>query len=470
MMEITGINRACNVAIRELLDLSGDIFFLLDTNLKVLYVNKGIEEAGYAPEEVVNKSISKILSGTGDMILANRARQLLAGVETPRNLNLLILRKNGETIPARVSLEKREIDGKTYLLGIAKIVRKLNIADEILDSIDTGVLLIDIRGSILYMNKYAARILGSPDIDSLEKLPFNIRQQFWRIATNNEKKAEIPMGEGRILGISSYPYIEGSRNRGWILLFKDITETKLMERAMAQVDRFSTLGTLASGLAHEIKNPLAGMRLIAQGLERELQGKQLESIKRMKRQIDRIDNLIKKFFSYVKPHLSNRVSCPIEDILREVEALIEENLKKKEIRLVKDIPSGLKVKVDPHHFQQILLNLLLNAIDALDPGGTIEVRAGLSQIEQSDNNLPYVFISVKDNGVGIDEEEIDKIFYPFYTTKSEGIGLGLFIVHQLVKENRGLIEVKSEKNRGTEFIIYFEQGKDEVFNGNRGVS
>ena len=239
---------------------------------------------------------------------------------------------------------------------------------------------------------------------------------------------------------------------------------------MAQVEKFSTLGTLASGLAHEIKNPLAGMRLIAQGLERELQGKQLESIKRMKRQIDRIDNLIKKFFSYVKPHLSNRVSCPIKDTLREVEALIEENLKKKEIKLVKEIPAGLRVKVDPHHFQQILLNLLLNAIDALDRGGTIEVKAGLSKIEQSDNNSPYVFISVKDNGVGIDEEEIDKIFYPFYTTKSEGIGLGLFIVHQLVKENRGLIEVKSEKNRGTEFIIYFEQGKDEIFKGNRGVS
>ncbi len=444
--------------IKHLLNISDDIFFVLDQNLKILFISRGIEKLDYTTSDLINKSISRILSGTGDLILSKRAKELLEGAEAPRTLNLLLERKNGETVPARIKIEAVRAGDKVFILGIAHLTRKLNKAEEILNSIDTGVILVDIRGCITYINRYAAKLLGKNGIDSLEKLPADLRQKLWRIATNKEKKAEIPIEGGKILGVSAYPYTEGEKEKGWVLFFKDITETKLMERAMAQVDKFSTLGTLASGLAHEIKNPLAGMRLLAQSLERELQGKQLESIKRMKRQIDRIDNLIKKFFSYAKPHLSHRVSCPIEETLKEVEALIEENLEKKKITLIKEIPPGLAVKVDPHHFQQILLNLLLNAIDALDEGGTIWVQAGRSKIEKSTSNTPYIYISVKDNGVGIDEEEIDKIFYPFYTTKSEGIGLGLFIVHQLVKENGGLIEVKSKKNEGTEFIIYFESG------------
>jgi PAS domain S-box-containing protein len=439
---------------RLLLDISDDLLLLLKWDMRIAFVNSRIKALGYSPKEVLGRSFFDLLSIPDRARIERDLERLEKGERLRRNVNLLM--SSGETQPARLFLAQaiRPEETPKFIVRIQFLTSEGVLAHRILETIDSGVIFIDILGRILYINRHAREILGLNGDHSMERLPKEVRDRLFEMVQSEKKHGELNLPNGKILGLSSYAFRENGNNLGWVVLCKDITEIKLLERAMAQLNKFSSLGTLASGLAHEIKNPLAGMRLIAQSLAQELEGKKRESVLRMVRQIDRIDNLVKTFFSYAKPHSPNRRPCKLTAVVEEVEELLKENLKKRGIVLSKDFPEDTVVLVDYNHLQQILLNLMLNAIDVMPKGGTIRISIEREGFKDPETQKPLIGIVVEDTGPGIDEADLERVFYPFYTTKPEGTGLGLFIVHQLVKENKGYIEVKSKKGEGSKFIVY----------------
>jgi signal transduction histidine kinase len=246
----------------------------------------------------------------------------------------------------------------------------------------------------------------------------------------------------------------------------EISQTKRLQAEIIRMDRMASLGVLASGIAHEIRNPLAGIKAMAQTLQEELEvgDSKNEYIERIVRQVNRLDELLKSFFSYARPQRPNPVRSKIPDIVREVLPLFLRKIKDNNI-IVKEVYSkSLKeIFVDFHQIEQVFFNLIINAIDAMKEGGTLTIRARLPEETQPiidrRQRIPKLFsdiyneITISDTGIGMDSETLNNMYNPFFTTKPNGTGLGLSIVYQIILEHGGQITVESALDKGTTFKI-----------------
>ncbi|MFA4966762.1 MAG: ATP-binding protein [Candidatus Margulisiibacteriota bacterium] len=229
-------------------------------------------------------------------------------------------------------------------------------------------------------------------------------------------------------------------------------ENLKLYQSLLQSEKLAALGTMAAGLAHEIKNPLASIKGMTQILpenlnDREFMGKYLDIIPR---QLDRINSIIETLLRIGKPKkfvLSNvNLSKIIDDLLK----LVEGQCKKKNIRVSASVPEDLIVRGDAEQLMQALMNLVLNAIDAMPQGGELKVAAN----EYNVNEGKRLSIEISDTGVGIAPENIKRVFDPFFSTKDNGTGLGMAITYRIIKEHNGDIEVESEERRGTKFKVW----------------
>jgi signal transduction histidine kinase len=432
-----------------ILDVTGEIFFILDGKGIIKFSGGRVEHLGYKGDELLGLPFIQIVSRS-NIPLFKRNLEIVDKRGKTLHFKLLMRKKGGGDLPIDVRANKR---GENYVLSM-RVNPKGNISEEILSAIESGILVVGDGGEIHYMNEAAKNILGQ-EVKNLDEIDPNVKEKIYEAAKREVQRAELTLPDDKVIGISSYPFFHKGK-QGWILLFRDITEIKELQKIMARLERIAALGTLTAGLAHEIRNPLAGMKLIAQRISRKLEGENKEGILRLLRQIERIDNLVKTLFSYAKSRPTRRESTYIAKVLEEIEKLIGNRFLRNKITFVNSVPEELKIMVDPAHLEQILMNLFLNSIDAMPNGGILEVEAGYSDIPCESTKTTYIFIRLRDTGVGIGEEELEKIFYPFYSTKPGGTGLGLFIVHQLVKENKGFLRVKSKRGEGTEFTLYFE--------------
>jgi signal transduction histidine kinase len=223
------------------------------------------------------------------------------------------------------------------------------------------------------------------------------------------------------------------------------------------MDRLVSLGKLASGIAHELRNPLAGIKTTAQALGEEMSGddSRREYLHRITKEIDRLNDLLKTFFSFAKPQNLTLVHCHIKDIINEIIPFLIKEIADKRIRFVEAYHPQLPgIKVDKTQMQQVFLNLFLNAIQAMPSGGELKIEAS-PMISNSPKGVEQNFIKVviSDTGRGIPSHIVHKIFDPFFTTKPKGIGLGLSITYQIIKKHGGTIKVESQWEKGTSFII-----------------
>jgi signal transduction histidine kinase len=214
-------------------------------------------------------------------------------------------------------------------------------------------------------------------------------------------------------------------------------------------ERLASLGQLAAGLAHEIKNPLAGihgvLELLRDDSSDESQSKLYDE---MLAELDRVNGTIHSLLGFARPAPANRVPTNIEQLVDATVKLLRPGLTKKSIRLEISIAPDLReFPVDPDQIRQVLVNLISNAADAIDRNGTITVRA----TEFPNGN--GVIIAVEDDGSGISEDGLARIFEPFHTTKFSGTGLGLAVARSLVDKHGGRIEVESELDKGTTFFV-----------------
>ncbi len=324
----------------------------------------------------------------------------------------------------------------------------------------SGLITVDTDLRITSYNQAAIEIL-KPHIDitntygkPLEEVWSDAAQLI--IETNqhtqdrNEIKIQDQEGNTTYLGISLFPLSDDQdKNLGYGLIFQDITEIKAREERLQRMDKLAALGEMAAGLAHEIRNPLASLCGAAQFLHEtgliQPEGERLLNI--ISREAERLNRLTETFLLYARPERRAGENVSIKN---EVEAIVDLISRRKGLAPCKfeiDIPDNLNIIMDPDQLRQVLLNLLLNARQALaSEGGIVHISARLIQ-----DNIELI---IKDNGKGISPRDLKHIFDPFFTTKADGTGLGLAVVHRLIQAHNGDIQVTSQEGKGTSFIIH----------------
>ncbi|NQT30639.1 MAG: hypothetical protein HQ596_08710 [Candidatus Saganbacteria bacterium] len=227
-------------------------------------------------------------------------------------------------------------------------------------------------------------------------------------------------------------------------------ENQKLFRSLLQADKLAALGTISAGMAHEIKNPLASLKGMTQILDENLDDPNF--IKRYQeivgRQIERINNIVEKLLKYGTPKGLALSEIDIKETMLEELGLLENQLRKRNIKVDLKIASLPKVEADKEQLASVFMNLFLNALQAMPLGGILSIRGGLSAVDA-------IYLEVADTGAGISADKLDKIFDPFFSTKEGGVGMGLAVVYRIIKEHKGDIQVESLKDKGTKFSIWF---------------
>jgi two-component system, NtrC family, sensor histidine kinase HydH len=219
-----------------------------------------------------------------------------------------------------------------------------------------------------------------------------------------------------------------------------------MIRSRVDVERRAALGNIAAGVAHEIRNPMTTIGTTIHSLKyAETDPEKSEMLEVIGNEVLRVDGIIEEFLRYARPSEPRLEPTAIRRIFNSIEALTMASATEANVKMTLLGDSSLMVLVDPSHFRQILINAVLNAIEAMPDGGHLTLRAQRREV--------CAQISISDTGIGIAEDVLKKVFVPFYTTNKKGSGLGLAICAQLAKSNNGSIEIESQIGIGTNLTI-----------------
>jgi len=237
------------------------------------------------------------------------------------------------------------------------------------------------------------------------------------------------------------------------VVIKDITEQKKLEENLSRKDQITAMGYLASGVAHEIRNPLNAVSMIAQRFKNEFvpqtdQAEYRQLTTTVVNETQRINNIIQQFLQFAKPEKLIKTKVNLLHLINDVVIVTRQQAEKKAIAINQKCEKVPDILADGDKLKQVLLNLMQNSIDACIAGQKIEINCKTDK--------KYININIIDNGKGIPEKNLDKIFNMYFTTREEGTGLGLSIVQQIITLHNGTIQVKSEPGKGTTFNIQLQ--------------
>jgi signal transduction histidine kinase len=239
-------------------------------------------------------------------------------------------------------------------------------------------------------------------------------------------------------------------------------ELKQSQDTLRRADRLSSLGLLTAGLAHEIRNPLVAIRTFTQLLpERYDDAEFREGFQGLAlKEVDRICGLINDLLSFARPSKPNVAPENVNDVVENIARILETQAKEKNVVISRDFGDNLpKVWIDREQMKQVFMNLILNAIQAMKDGGSINIMSRSVSRNGTQPSGDFVQVEVRDTGIGIPEENLQHIFDPFFTSKDEGSGLGLAVSHQIVQEHGGFVTVESQIGKGTAFFVHVPVGK-----------
>ncbi len=338
----------------------------------------------------------------------------------------------------------------------------------IIESVDSGILTIDLNGNIKSFNKGAEKITGFLHSEIINKKLDDVfpvlssllnKENQWKQGRRFEA-----VGSGKILGCSVTPLVDSNRKKiGNTLIFQDLTVIKEMERKIERNKRLAFVGEMAAGLAHEIRNPLASISGPIQMLSKDLR---LDETDRKLMQIilrgkDRLDGFVKDFLLLARPKPSERRDINVEVIIDDLlESLRFSPEWREDIEVIKNLCNQTSIYGNKAEIRQVIWNMISNAVQAMREGGKLKIETS----EVFNDTKEYLEIRISDNGCGIEEKNQDKVFEPFYTTKKNGTGLGLAIVNRIVESHMGKIRIKSKPGKGTDCIVLLPR-QEEVSDG-----
>ncbi len=345
-----------------------------------------------------------------------------------------------------------------------------NYLDFILQSLTNGVIVVDHEGCVTTFNKTAGLISSlDPALclgKSLKDLFTNDRllHLIERLSDSEEatmtQEQEMETQDGHRLKVhvtASPAHDNNGKLIGTVLVLQDVTKLKHLEEEANRNDRLRAMGEMAAGIAHEIRNPMGGIELFASLLKKDLatdpeKGKLADHIVSGIRNLDRI---ISSLLLFAKSPEPSQRQCDLNTLLDGILSEPEMQAIPDNITLSKHYHPGAALGTgDGELLQQVFVNFLRNAVQAMPEGGTLTLTTEESESTNSDSyHRRFVAVTIQDTGIGIPPAERNKIFNPFFTTKDHGTGLGLAIAHNIIKAHQGTIDVESEEGRGTAFIV-----------------
>ena len=349
---------------------------------------------------------------------------------------------------------------QNYYLVDRTLAEMKSYTENVVESMASGLITVDTEGKIVSANRLGSLILGFDRArvigHSFEKvIPphlFDLRAVLRRKKNILEKEIDYPDGRGVVpLSVGATPLRgpEGT-NMGAVIIFRDLREIRELQEQVRRAERLASLGRLASGVAHEIRNPLSSIKGFAQyfqeKFEERSEDKSYAAV--MVQEVDRLNRVITQLLDLARPKELWVHPYPLSKILGHPLKLIQGDLEKKGIKLMLGSIRDDEVEVDSDQITQALLNIFLNAMESMGEGGELRVRT----IPNPEKGGVEIWIA--DTGPGIGKEEITRIFDPFFSTKKKGTGLGLAITAKIIEAHRGEISVESEKGKGATFKIF----------------
>jgi two-component system, NtrC family, sensor histidine kinase PilS len=331
-----------------------------------------------------------------------------------------------------------------------------NLNDLILKNISSGLITVDNKFNLLQANPKALQLL---DINNQSLQDFNAVElfpslDFSKITPEKEFDLEIKKnGEKRIFNISINELFDDLKSKqGLIIRFQDETHLRALEKRLRQSEKLAAIGQLATGIAHEIRNPLAGISGSIQLLQTNdvdfEQSNKLMNI--VEKEISRLNNLITEFLDFAKPEAPMEDLVILSNLLEEIINFTKYDKQRSQVELHFEGDKSLKVLGNKDKLKQALLNIIVNAYQAVENVDKPQLKISVRK------NGNYALVSVQDNGIGMSEKLKERIFEPFHTTKHKGTGLGLAITHSIFESHGAHVQVESTENIGTEFIVSFQ--------------
>ncbi len=494
------------VQYRMLIDTSPDSITMLDLQGNVIMANPATQELiGNVPvEQIIGKNAFDFISPEDKKKASKDIKEIMRTGHL-NHVEYTIMRKTGfsYSIEVNVSLIKDSMDKPKAILAIARDITERKtieraLAEEkerltvTLQSIAEAVITVDVTGRIIFLNAVAEQLTGWKQSDAVGALLSDVLQ----VISNNKKIACDDLvykvvetgdvydmladstliakdGSERMITQSCAPITDkDNKIIGVVLIIRDVTEKQKMEKELFKSKKLESIGILAGGIAHDFNNILTGItsNLFMSKMSLGKESESYNSIIEAEKAAFRASKLTNQLLTFAKGGEPIKESQSIGEIIEEAVgfSLSGSNVDCK-LEIADDV---WPLEIDRGQIDQVINNLIINADQAMPEGGTIAVKAENVTIDEfvsegTNAYLPldpgkYVRISVKDEGVGIPPEHIDKIYDPYFTTKENGTGLGLTICYSILKKHNGLIFVKSQEGSSTTFHIYLPATEKKV--------
>ncbi len=336
----------------------------------------------------------------------------------------------------------------------------------ILQSIGNGILTINLDGDITVLNPETARILRINIPASIGKKwdetiavnhPFHsiLNEMLAKESPSNFTEKKLNFIDSSItIGIQVSPLHDAEQSIiGTNFVLTDLTELRKLQEQIKEKERLAYLGELSAAVAHEIRNPLNSIELFVGLLKRHAspESKQIQNIQKIQTEIQSLNAIVTNFLRFARPPQLQYQQFSITELFQETLLLADKELQEKNISVrMKLLDKNIILNGDFSQLKQACLNIVLNAIQAMDDGGKLMLSASLNKGESNQNSI---VIEISDTGEGIDKSDLEKIFEPFHSTRSQGTGLGLAIVRNIIQAHHGTIFVKSNRGKGITVII-----------------
>lgn len=398
------------------------------------------------PLKVENKLIGCLGMGKkkDDTFLSSEDWELLRTISSPVALAL-----ENAYLYDQVNLRAHELE------------RLKDYSENIIESLTVGMAVLDQDGRVIGWNRILEKTFGKREEtvkgkNLMEVLGENNfaalfppdTQQGFRLLS--EITMEMPDGGKKIFDITKTPLLDNQMDPyGTVIVFEDITEKITMQQQLLTSEKLASIGLLSAGVAHEINTPLTGISSYVQILQKKLStSSHSQVLEKIEAQTDRVAKIVKNLLNFARnPSESAFQKVDLSQNLQEIISLIDYKLKNMKIDLKLDIRPIKPIWAQGERIQQVFINIILNAMDAMPDGGTLTIT-----LSQADNQAAVI---IEDTGTGIKSQHLPHIFDPFFTTKGigKGTGLGLSISYAIIKEHEGRISVESEEDKGSRFVI-----------------
>ncbi|MDR2981439.1 MAG: PAS domain S-box protein [Puniceicoccales bacterium] len=362
-----------------------------------------------------------------------------------------------------------DLDPANLAILVQRLIGERDLLETVFNTIQEGILVINVDGVIEYSNRAANRIIGLKESDAGKAVLWKLVPGLARSLDINlddtdampavAREVEITYPEPRLVRLHLSRLANDAPERiRFVVILLDITADKISTEDLVESERINSIFTLAAGVAHELGNPLNSINIHLQLIQRHLAKiaatptteRIAESTQICAEEIKRLDGIIHHFLEAIRPHEPDLQDVNLLPIIAEVSALLRSQLEDLGIHVSVSIGQDLPViSGDRNQLKQVFFNIVKNAMEAMDSGGEIDIQA--------DADDEFVYVRLRDNGKGIERDDLTRIYDPFFTTKRGGHGLGMMVVMRILKAHGGRLGIDSVPGVGTTVTLQFPQ-------------